>query len=84
MDFITIAEAPPPPLQIPATPIAALFCFSTLINVTTILDPDDPRGCPNETAPPLTLTMSLEISNNFMFARPTTEKASFNSKKINF
>ena len=51
MDFITIAEAPPPPLQIPATPIAALFCFSTLINVTTILDPDDPRGCPNETAP---------------------------------
>ena len=29
-----IAEAPPPPLQIPAAPSLPPFCFNTLINVT--------------------------------------------------
>ena len=79
-DSITIAEAPPPPLQIPAAPIFPLFCFKTLINVTTILDPDEPNGCPKDTAPPLTLTFLDSISKSLMLANPTTEKASFNSK----
>ena len=78
---ITIADAPPPPLQIPATPILPFFCFKILISVTTILDPEDPRGCPKDTAPPLTLTISGLISNNFMLAKPTTENASLSSKK---
>jgi hypothetical protein len=30
-----------------------------LIKVTTIRAPEHPRGCPNETAPPLTFTLSL-------------------------
>ena len=53
-----IAEAPPPPLHIPAPPILPPFCFNTLISVTIILDPEFPRGCPIDTAPPLTSTFS--------------------------
>lgn len=41
---ITIALAPPPPLQIPAAPYFALFAFNTLINVTMILAPLAPNG----------------------------------------
>jgi hypothetical protein len=52
----TIAEAPPPPLQIPATPMLALFCFKTFANVIVILAPDAPSGCPKATAPPFTFT----------------------------
>jgi len=48
--------------------------------VTTILAPEQPRGCPNETAPPLTLTLSFDKPNIFALAKPTTEKASLNSK----
>ena len=57
MFSITIALAPPPPLQIAAAPYFALFCLRTLINVTIILEPELPRGCPKETAPPFTLTL---------------------------
>ena len=53
-----MAEAPPPPLQIPAAPIFPLFCDSTFKRVTTILAPEQPSGCPSDTAPPLTLTLS--------------------------
>ena len=53
---MTIADAPPPPLHIPATPIFAFFCFNTFIKVTTILEPELPNGCPNDTAPPIILT----------------------------
>ena len=38
------ADAPPPPLQIAAAPSFASFLFKTLINVTTILEPELPRG----------------------------------------
>jgi hypothetical protein len=41
---ITIAEAPPPPLQIAAAPTFALFCSRTLIKVTIILAPEQPSG----------------------------------------
>ena len=58
MFSITIAEAPHPPLQIPAAPILPLFCFNTFIKVTIILEPELPSGCPIETAPPLTSTIS--------------------------
>ena len=40
------------PLQVPAAPILALFCLSIFIKVTIILAPEQPNGCPNETAPP--------------------------------
>ena len=53
-----IALAPPPPLQIAAAPYLALFCFKTLIKVTIILEPEFPSGCPKETAPPFTFTLS--------------------------
>ena len=69
------AEAPPPPLHIPATPILPLFCFSTLINVITILLPLEPRGCPRATAPPLTSTLLGSILSSFVLTIPTTEKA---------
>ena len=75
-----IAEAPPPPLQIAAAPILPLFCFNTLINVTTTLEPELPSGWPNETAPPLTSTFDGSNPNILVFANPTTEKAWFNSQ----
>ena len=79
INSIIIAEAPPPPLQIPAAPIFPLFCFRILISVTIILDPELPRGCPNDTAPPFTLTLFGSKPNILIFANPTTENASFNS-----
>lgn len=55
-DYIIIEDPPPPPLQIPAIPNFPLFVFKTLINDKIILAPDIPKGCPNATAPPCTLT----------------------------
>src|SRR5690606_36603269 len=78
---ITIADAPPPPLQIAAAPRFALFCSNTLISVTMILAPEHPRGCPSDTAPPFTFTLDASKPNIFELANPTTEKASLNSKK---
>ena len=80
MFSITIAEAPPPPLQIAAAPILPLFCFKTFINVTTTLDPELPSGCPKETAPPFTSTFSGSNPKILVLAKPTTEKAWFNSQ----
>lgn len=37
---MTTAEAPPPPLQMEATPIFPLFCFKTFIKVTMIRAPE--------------------------------------------
>src|SRR5690606_6805026 len=78
---ITIADAPPPPLQIAAAPYLPPFCFSTFIRVTMILEPELPSGCPNETAPPFTFTLAESRPRILLFASPTTEKASLNSKK---
>ena len=44
MFSITIAEAPPPPFQIPAPPSFPPFCFKTWTKVTKILDPEFPSG----------------------------------------
>jgi len=77
----TMAEAPPPPLQIAAPPYWPLFCFKTCTSVTKILAPEAPSGWPNATAPPLTLTLSAESCNNLLLANATTENASFNSTK---
>ena len=46
-----------------------------------ILAPEHPRGCPKETAPPFTFTLSLSRPRILAFAKPTTAKASLNSKK---
>ena len=58
-----------------------MFCAKTLIKVTIILAPEQPRGCPKETAPPFTFIVSLSKPKIFALAKPTTEKASLNSKK---
>jgi len=71
----TIADAPPPPLQILAQPIVASFLFNTLYKFPMIRAPDIPIGCPRLTAPPNTLTLSLSRSSIIMFAKATTEKA---------
>src|SRR5260221_11801541 len=77
---ITIALAPPPPLQIPAAPSFPLFCLRTFISVTRILAPEHPSGCPSETAPPLTLTRTGSSDISLLFAIDTTENASLISK----
>ena len=77
---ITIAEAPPPPLQIAAAPILALFCLRTFISVMRMRTPLHHKGCPRDTAPPFTFTLSADKPKIFILAKPTTEKASLNSK----
>lgn len=49
---MTIAEAPPPPLQIVATPMAASRVVNTFIRRTMMAAPLAPIGCPIATAPP--------------------------------
>ena len=46
-----------------------------------ILDPEEPNGCPKETAPPNTFTLAGSNFIVFIFANDTTEKASLISKK---
>lgn len=41
---MTIALAPPPPLQIAAAPYFPPFCLRILIKLTIILDPELPSG----------------------------------------
>ena len=71
-----MAEAPPPPLQIAATPILPLFCFKTESKVTIILQPELPSGCPKATAPPFTFTLVASSFKAWLLAKATTEKAS--------
>lgn len=56
MSWTTIAVAPPPPLQIAATPYSP--GLRTYSSVVKILDPDEPNACPRAIAPPLTLTLA--------------------------
>ena len=48
--------------------------------VTMIRTPEQPSGCPNDTAPPFTFTLSFSNPRILAFANPTTAKASLNSK----
>lgn len=50
-----IAEAPPPPLQIPAAPNLAPLFFKMEERVVIIRAPEQPKGWPIATAPPQTL-----------------------------
>jgi hypothetical protein len=49
---MTMAEAPPPPLQTPATPYLASLFFKTEERVVMIRAPEQPKGWPIATAPP--------------------------------
>ena len=71
-----MAEAPPPPLQIPATPIEPCFLVKTVFKVAMIRAPEAPNGCPRATAPPSTFTFSGSSPRVLLFAMATTEKAS--------
>jgi hypothetical protein len=79
-DSITMADAPPPPLQIPAQPILPFFSFSTPRSVVVILAPEAPSAWPRATAPPWRLTLSSLIPKIFIFASATTLNASLISK----
>ena len=70
-----MAEAPPPPLQMPAAPSRAPFCLSTESRVTTMRAPLQPIGWPMETAPPLTLTLAGSRPSSWLLASETTENA---------
>jgi hypothetical protein len=50
--LITIAEAPPPPLQIPVTPMFPPSLCRIDVRVARILEPLLPSACPSATAPP--------------------------------
>lgn len=76
-----MADAPPPPLHILASPYFALFYFKMCTRLRTILAPLIPIGCPKATAPPLTFIFSSPISSSFILARAVAENASLTSKK---
>ena len=56
----TMAEAPPPPLQMVATPDLPLRRSSTLRRRTMMAAPDAPIGCPSAVAPPCTFTLQAQ------------------------
>ena len=45
-----------------------------------ILTPEQPRGCPKDTAPPFTFTLLSSRPKILELAKPTTANASLNSK----
>ena len=53
-----MADAPPPPLQILATPIVPALSCSTEFKVVMIRVPEAPNGWPSATAPPYIFTFS--------------------------
>ena len=59
----------PPPIQSVARPFLTSLLIISCINVTSILVPDAPIGCPRAIAPPLTFTFSSGIDNVFNTAR---------------
>lgn len=72
--------APPPPLQILATPYWPFSkCNARLL---TIRAPDMPIGWPRETAPPLMFTRLGSSFSNLMLARTTALKASLISQRL--
>ena len=60
----TIADAPPPPLQMAATPMRALLASSTDSSRMTSAAPLAPMGCPSATAPPCTFTLHAPCSKS--------------------
>jgi len=59
---MTMAVAPPPPLQIEAQPYSPFF--NKWARVTTILQPEEPIGWPRATAPPATFTLLGSTPSN--------------------
>ena len=73
-----MALAPPPPLQIPATPIFPPLCLSTEVSVERIRAPEAPIGCPSDTAPTLYgfsngTTTAFELSKGNYVANNTVK-----------
>ena len=60
----TMADAPPPPLQMAATPKRAHFAFSTDRSRMMRAAPEAPIGCPIATAPPCTFTLQMRTPAN--------------------
>jgi len=54
---ITIADAPPPPLQIAAHPMRAPRARSTVMSRAMMMAPVAPSGWPSASAPPCALTL---------------------------
>mmetsp|Transcript_17124 Transcript_17124/g.46356 ORF Transcript_17124/g.46356 Transcript_17124/m.46356 type:complete len:235 (-) Transcript_17124:610-1314(-) len=80
MRSTTTADAPPPPLQMLATPKRPSTWSSAERSVTRILMPDAPIGCPMATAPPNMFTLAGSSPRMRLLATDTTEKASLISK----
>ncbi len=72
-----MALAPPPPLQILATPYLPFLSLKTVYKDKTILAPLNPIGCPILIAPPWTFTFSGSKSISFILASAVAANASF-------
>ena len=65
----TMADAPPPPLQMAATPKRAHFAFSTDSSRMMRAAPEAPIGCPIATAPPCTFTLQISMPVRLILSR---------------
>ena len=59
MRSMTIAEAPPPPLQMPAAPIVLPVRMRLWSSVTMMRAPEQPIGWPSTTAPPADTVVNI-------------------------
>tara|TARA_B100000795_G_C22360369_1_gene272173 strand:+ start:125 stop:349 length:225 start_codon:yes stop_codon:yes gene_type:complete len=69
----------PPPIHKVANPLRASLLIISCINVTSILVPEAPIGCPKAMAPPLTFTFSSGIESVFKTAILWAANASLTS-----
>mmetsp|Transcript_38220 Transcript_38220/g.80079 ORF Transcript_38220/g.80079 Transcript_38220/m.80079 type:complete len:238 (+) Transcript_38220:28-741(+) len=72
---MTMAEAPPPPLQMAAAPMRLSRRMRLCRRVHTMRAPEQPMGCPSASAPPVTSTFAGSSLSRRMLAIDTTENA---------
>ena len=84
----TMADAPPPPLQMAATPKRAHFAFSTDSSRMMRAAPEAPIGCPIATAPPCTFTLQMSMPLRLTLSRsckclhPSMQQAPHNAQEM--
>mmetsp|Transcript_56490 Transcript_56490/g.148926 ORF Transcript_56490/g.148926 Transcript_56490/m.148926 type:complete len:237 (+) Transcript_56490:247-957(+) len=81
MRSMTMADAPPPPLQMAAAPMLLSRRMRLWMSVTMMRAPEQPMGWPSASAPPDTSTLAGSRLSLRMLDSDTTAKAWFSSHR---